>query len=168
MVFEWNVVYCGVVHCYCLLFEIIYTICFLEPLLYFYLFGVIVFHGIHMPIVNVVFSLANIFYTDYCLLLLRNWMWKTTLLLNVLLYVIISSLPNDEVMFLLLNYDLLKLGKSYKKAFFYLTVIYFSMYCKLFTSKIGFTYFHTIDKCFVKFNTSFIVMCIFTWHHHMM
>ena len=95
----------------------------------FYLYGVIVFHRIHMPIVKVVFSLANILYTDYCLLLLRNWMWKTTLLLNVLLYVIISSLPNDEVMFLLLNYDLLKLGKSYKKAFFYLTVIYFSMYC---------------------------------------
>ena len=39
-------------------------------------------------------------------------------MLHVLLYVIISSLPNDEVMFLYQNYGLLKLGKYFKRALF--------------------------------------------------
>ena len=39
-------------------------------------------------------------------------------MLHVLLYVIISSLPNDEVMYLYQNYGLLNLGKYFKRALF--------------------------------------------------
>ena len=93
------VVWCGMVHCYCLLFKTIVLICSSELLLYLTSLRLLFLMGFTCQLLRMS-SMADILYTTYCLLLLINWMWKTTVLLSVLLYVFITSLPNDEVMFL--------------------------------------------------------------------
>ena len=76
-------------------------------------------------------------------------------MLHALLYVIISSLPNDEVMFLYQNYGLLKLGKYFERAlYFYLRryFFYYTVKCSLPNHVLIFilNYFHTVNKMFCK------------------
>ena len=123
LIFRWNITYYGVMHCYCLLFETIIFIWSLEPLLYLTTLRLLFLMGFTCQLLRMS-SMADILYTTYFLLLLTNWKWKTTLLLSVLLYVIISSLPNDEVMFLYQNYGLLKLGKYFERALFVYLIRY--------------------------------------------
>ena len=114
---KYCLLWCGTF--YCLLFETIAIICSLEPLLYFtslcYCFS-----WIHLLIVKIVlvWLIFYILIIVYCYWQINLEKKKKTLMLHVLLYVIISSLPNDEVMYLYQNYGLLKLGKYFKRALF--------------------------------------------------
>ena len=117
MAFGWNIVYCGVEHCYCLLLETIVIICSLEPLLYFNSLGILFLMG-----------LANILYTNYCLLLLKKKKKNFNVTCIVICYYKQFTqwwkdfFLEKKKFILQLNYDLLKLGKSFKKALFvYLT-----------------------------------------------